>query len=171
MSHQLVTRCLLPGSSRVKRQNDCEHICDIQRSQNYPSVQGKRVTPLRWGTVGGPPAGACGGQGGLGFKRKYHGTIVRIQISHLWCFHKQRWTVNRAMARRPAAISVHVLRPRSVQRPNSRCLATAAAGLRGDAHPERPFPPTTPVDNEQIAQLAAKPLHTLTLADLVRFAN
>ena len=127
------------------------------------TINGCRATPLRWGTVGDG-----GGSEGLGFKRKHHYTVVRIQISHLWCFPKRQWSVNRAMARKPAAINVLVLRPRSVPRPHSRCLATAAAGLRGDAHPERPFPPTTPVDDKQIAQLAAKALHTLTLADLVR---
>ncbi|KAL9126697.1 MAG: hypothetical protein Q9217_004294 [Psora testacea] len=52
-----------------------------------------------------------------------------------------------------------------------KCLrgyATASTRPQAGSNPRPHIPTTTDIDNDQVARLAAKPLHPLTLADLVR---
>ena len=75
----------------------------------------------------------------------------------------------RLMALRPVVIDTPLVRLCNQLSRHSKYATTSRTGIATDT-PFQAHPPTIgAVDPNQIAQLAAKPLHPLTLADLVRY--
>ena len=73
------------------------------------------------------------------------------------------------MPARPAILDSRLIRVICPLKQRSRCLATAAHQLPRN-QPWSHSPASTSIDNDQVARLASRPLHPLTLADLVRLA-
>ena len=71
------------------------------------------------------------------------------------------------MASRPAVLDSRLLRILCPLRLRSKQFATATCHSIGNQQWGHP-PASSSIDNDQVARLAARPLHPLTLADLVR---
>ncbi|KAL9077187.1 MAG: hypothetical protein Q9161_000453 [Pseudevernia consocians] len=71
------------------------------------------------------------------------------------------------MPARPAILDSRLIRVICPLKQRSRCLAAAAHQLPRN-QPWSHSPASTSIDNDQVARLASRPLHPLTLADLVR---